>query len=83
VTAAYADPTVTLRDSVDPWDIDIPGVYEDGAWQFQLDEARYPEQFRFKFVLDGSVYMDGYDQELQLVPGDVYEYDQGTVRVCS
>jgi hypothetical protein len=36
-----------------------------------------------EFVLDGSVYMDGYDQELQLVPGDVYEYDQGTVRVCS
>jgi hypothetical protein len=80
VTTAYADRTVTLRDAVDRWDVDIPGVYEDGAWQFQLDEARYPEQFRFKFVLDGPVYMDGYDQELQPAEGAVYEYDEATVR---
>jgi hypothetical protein len=51
VTTAYADQTVTLRDSVDRWDVDISGVYQDGAWQFQLDEARYPERFRFKFSL--------------------------------
>jgi hypothetical protein len=81
VTAAYADQTVTLRDSVDGWDVDVPGAHEDGAWQFQLDEARYPERFRFKLVLDGPVYMDGYDQELKPT-GAVYEYDEAAVRFC-
>lgn len=41
------------------------GVYTNGAWQFELDEARYPDRFQFKFVLDGQVYMDGYDLDLQ------------------
>jgi Tc toxin complex TcA C-terminal TcB-binding domain/FG-GAP-like repeat len=82
VTMAYADQTVTLRDPVDGWDVDVPGAYEDGAWQFQLDETHYPEQFRFKFVLDGPVYMDGYDQELKPAAGAVYEYDEAAVRFC-
>ena len=60
------DDEVTLRNGVDGWDIDVAGGYEDGAWVFRLDEARYGPVLEFKFVLDRTTFMDG--ANLTVVP---------------
>ena len=49
------DESVVIRAAGDGWGEDRPGVFEDGAWRFVLDD---PVPFEFKFVLDGT-WMDG------------------------
>jgi choline dehydrogenase-like flavoprotein len=46
------DITLTLRNSVDGWEHDIAGNYQDDAWHFELDEKRYPDGAAFKFLLE-------------------------------
>lgn len=72
------DLTVTIRSSVDGWQ-DVGGVYEDDAWIFRLDSARYAGGVAFKFVLEGQYWMLGGDLFLQPVAGAVYSYGAGQV----
>ncbi|MFI9815925.1 GMC oxidoreductase [Saccharothrix variisporea] len=68
------DDVVALRSGVDGWTVDVPGVYEDGAWTFRLDEARYGPLLEFKFVLDGTTWMDGPNLVAQPTAGGVRDF---------
>ena len=50
------DLQITLR-SVDGWDKDLPGIYANDEWRFDLPEARYPNGIEFKFVLERTYWM--------------------------
>jgi hypothetical protein len=51
VTERYApNQTVVLR-WAPHWDLDRGGVYIDGAWTFDIDEAAFPGGIEFKFAL--------------------------------
>jgi choline dehydrogenase-like flavoprotein len=69
------DLQVTLRTNLDAWAEDIPGEYENDAWNFRLPTDHYGGGFEFKFVLEEQYWM--YGGNLQLVPqdGQTYEYD--------
>ncbi len=59
-TVAYRpDMQVTLRSAADGWTHDIPGIYEDDEWRFELPEASYPQGIEFKFVLERTYWMGG------------------------
>lgn len=59
-TVAYRpDMQVTLRNAVDGWGHDIPGIYEKDEWRFELPEGRYPAGIEFKFVLERTYWMGG------------------------
>ena len=74
-TVAYRpDLQITLRNNVDGWDKDIPGEYEDDAWNFQLPTDRY-NNFEFKFVLEEQYWMNFGNLQLTPVDGQIYEYD--------
>jgi len=60
------DLIVTLRNSVDGWDKDISGIYENDEWRFEFPEARYLQGMQFKFVLETTYWMNG--QNLQIFP---------------
>jgi hypothetical protein len=51
------DNKVTLRSGVDGFDYRRPGIY--GAGRFWLKSARSGPPLEFKFVLDGTTFMDG------------------------
>lgn len=53
------DLQITLRNSVDGWDKDLPGIYANDEWRFDLAEARYPNGIEFKFVLERTYWMGG------------------------
>lgn len=55
------DLQVTLRNSVDGWDHDVAGIYDNDEWRFELPEARYPNGLQFKFVLERTYWMLGND----------------------
>jgi GMC oxidoreductase len=52
---------VTVRNATDGWDRDIYGTYRDGAWVFEFERARYPDQLEMKFVLDETIWMNGFN----------------------
>lgn len=61
LTDAFApNQTVTMRWGPD-WGLDRGGVYLDGAWTFDLDEAAFPGGIAFKFVLTPGRWMQGAD----------------------
>ena len=60
--------TVVLRWAPN-WTIDRGGVYTDGAWTFELDEAQFQFGLQFKFVLTPGRFMDG--GNLFLAPGEM------------
>ena len=79
-TVAYRpDLQVTLRNNVDGWGEDIPGEYEDDAWNFQLPTDRYAGGFEFKFVLEEQYWMNFDNLQLTPVDGQTYEYDGNQV----
>jgi hypothetical protein len=53
------DVQITLRNSVDGWEHDIPGIYENDEWRFELAEQRYPGAIEFKLVLERTYWMLG------------------------
>lgn len=59
------DTIITLRSSRD-WNKDITGIYQNGAWMFELAEADYPQGMQFKFILETNYWMTGPD--LQVFP---------------
>ena len=74
------DDEVTLRSGVDGWEVDVAGGYEDGAWVFRLDEARYGPVLDFKFVLDRTTFMDGPNLTVRPFAGGDAEFAGGEVR---
>jgi choline dehydrogenase-like flavoprotein len=66
------DLQVTLRNSVDGWDNDIPGLYENDEWRFDLESDRYPNGLYFKFVLERSYWMEG--DNLFVTPAEGGDY---------
>lgn len=80
-TNAYRpDRQITLRTALDGWAAkDIPGLYENGAWRFELPVARYGGGFTFKFVLERTYWQNGPDLFLQPAPGGDYFYTAPTV----
>ena len=59
ITEQFApNQTVTLRWAPN-WDLDRGGVYLDGAWTFELDEAAFAAGVQFKFVLSPGRWMTG------------------------
>jgi hypothetical protein len=73
------DLQVTLRNSVDGWDQDIPGIYENDEWRFTLPEARYGGSMAFKFVLEQTYWMAGPDLFLAPVLNGDYVYTEAQV----
>ncbi len=73
------DMTVTLRNNVDGWDKDIPGIFEDDQWHFELAETRYPAGMVFKFVLERTYWQLGPDLFVQPVAGGDYAFDATVV----
>lgn len=66
------DRQVTLRNSVDGWGNDVPGIYEDDEWRFELDETKYPNGLLFKFVLERTYWASGNDLFVQPERGGDY-----------
>src|SRR3712207_3064429 len=64
-TVYRPDLQVTMRNNEDGWEHDIPGIYQDDEWQFELEESRYPDGMQFKFVLERTYWMNGEDETLQ------------------
>ena len=63
---------VTLRNDIDGWGEDLPGIYENDEWRFELPEQRYPAGLAFKFVLERTYWMLGPNLFLQPVAGGDY-----------
>ena len=69
VTETYAPgQTVVLRWAPN-WNLDRGGVYIDGAWTFELDEAAFAGGIEFKFALTPGIWMNG--DNLRLDPGEL------------
>ena len=81
VTKSYRpNALITLRTSLG-WKKDLPGLYEDDAWTFELElsEAQRQEGLEFKFVLDRRHWM--LDPNLSLPGQDgEHRYDETRVR---
>jgi hypothetical protein len=50
---------VTVRNATDGWERDIYGTYRDGAWVFEFERDRYPNQLEMKFLVDDTAWMSG------------------------
>lgn len=74
------DLQITLRNNIDGWDLDIPGIYDNDEWRFELPEVKYQQGFNFKFVLERTYWMEGQDVYLQPVNGGNYIYNEGFVK---
>jgi choline dehydrogenase-like flavoprotein len=72
---------VTVRSAVTGWEHDIPGVYEDDAWRFELDEDVFAAGGDFKLVLEREYWMLGNNLRLPAVrAGDDFVFDGGAVQ---
>ncbi len=69
---------VTIRNATDGWERDVFGVYRDGQWVFELERARYADEFEMKFLLDGLHWMDGFNLVLPI--GHDHVFDDVAVR---
>jgi hypothetical protein len=58
---------VVVRNATDGWERDIHGTYKDGAWVFEFERARYPDQVEMKFLLDGVYWMSGFNLTLPTI----------------
>lgn len=74
------DRLVTLRNNIDGWDKDLPGIYDSGEWRFELPEARYPNGLTFKFVLERTYWMTGADRFIQPQAGSDFFYQEPDIQ---
>lgn len=80
-TATYRpDLAVTLRNNVDGWGEDIPGIFEDDEWHFELPEQNYQAGMVFKFVLEQTYWMIGPSLFLQPGAGGDYRFTDEFVK---
>ena len=68
------DLQITLRNDVKGWNNDIPGIYIDDGWQFELNEGDFPNGLNFKFVLESIYWMNGDNLFIAPVNGQVFAY---------
>ncbi len=69
-TEKYApNHVVTVRTDIDGWERDIRGGYYGGTWYFAMPRSEYEKGVIFKFVLDGSIWMNG--RNLEVAAGDI------------
>lgn len=73
------DYAVTLRNDVDGWGEDLPGIYENDEWRFELPEQNYPAGLAFKFVLEKTYWMTGPNLFLRPVAGGDYRFAEDRV----
>jgi len=73
------DLQITLRNNIDGWDQDIPGIYENDEWLFDLSEVRYGAGIAFKFILERTYWMSGPDLFLSPVNGGDYIYTEAQI----
>ncbi len=69
---------VTVRNATDGWERDIFGTYRDGAWVFEFERARYPAELEMKFVLDGTLWMNGFNVTVPATHD--HHFDEGSVQ---
>ena len=69
---------VTVRNATDGWERDIFGSYRDGAWVFEFERARYPTDLEMKFVLDGTLWMNGFNVTVPATHD--HHFDEGSVQ---
>ena len=69
---------VTVRNATDGWERDIFGSYRDGAWVFEFERARYPAELEMKFVLDGTLWMNGFNVTVPATHD--HHFDEGSVQ---
>lgn len=69
------DLQVTIRNNVDGWDEDVPGIYENDEWRFELSEDQYAAGMNFKFVLEQRYWMNGANLFLHPVAGDDFSFE--------
>lgn len=74
------DRLITLRNNIDGWDKDLPGIYDSGEWRFELPEARYPNGLTFKFVLERTYWMTGADRFIQPQTGSKFFYQEPDIQ---
>jgi hypothetical protein len=61
-TTQYApNHLITLRNAKDGWTKDVFGIYRFGGWEFFLEKSSYPNNLEFKFVLDQTYWMNGFN----------------------
>ncbi len=73
------DRIITLRNSTDGWAKDLPGIYVNGEWRFELPEFRYPAGLAFKFVLERTYWMNGPNLFIQPQTGGDYLYQEPAI----
>jgi hypothetical protein len=73
-TVFRPDLQVTLRNDIDGWGHDVPGIYQKDEWRFDLPEARYSKGMEFKFVLERMYWMVGANLSLLPVAGGDYVF---------
>lgn len=73
------DLQITLRNSIDGWNEDVPGEYENDAWNFVLPTDRYAGGFEFKFILEEQYWSTSGNLQLAPADGQTYEYDAAQV----
>jgi hypothetical protein len=50
---------VTLRNSIDGWDTDVPGQRVRSGWEFDVSAPRYADGFDFKFYSEAQGWSTG------------------------
>lgn len=73
------DLMITLRNNIDGWERDLPGIYEHDGWRFELPITRYQPGMHFKFVLEKTYWMSGPDLVLHPEDGTTYIYSDAQV----
>lgn len=57
---------VTIRNAKDGWTKDIFGIYRFGGWEFFLEKSSYDQTVEFKFVLDRTFWMNGFNLNISI-----------------
>jgi choline dehydrogenase-like flavoprotein len=78
-TVYRPDLQVTIRNSIDGWNHDLPGIYQNDEWRFELAEENYPNGMEFKFVLERSYWMAGINLFLHPAAGGDYVFSDTLV----
>lgn len=75
-TASRPSNIVTLRTDLD-WSKEVPGIYQDGAWRFELSTFEYAPAFEFKFQLNRAHWKSNRNLRVEPVDGGEYPFTEG------
>ncbi len=74
------DLQITIRSNAGDWADDIPGLYENDEWRFDLPEDRFAGGMHFKFVLEKQYWMTGPNLFLHPNDGDDFTFEAPQVQ---